>query len=51
MRLRAATGGTVDDIFVAGNDAGGVYMRTYAGGLAWALVSGRKAGSLAAGST
>ncbi|MGZ5836378.1 MAG: FAD-dependent oxidoreductase [Xanthobacteraceae bacterium] len=35
-------------IFSAGTDAGGVYGKTYGGFLAWALVSGRRAGKTAA---
>jgi succinate dehydrogenase/fumarate reductase flavoprotein subunit len=35
-------------LYAAGVDAGGVYNRIYAGGLSWALVSGRVAGRTAA---
>ncbi|WP_213450404.1 FAD-dependent oxidoreductase [Rhizomonospora bruguierae] len=35
-------------LFAAGADAGGVFHGAYAGGLAWALVSGRRAGASAA---
>jgi len=35
-------------LYAAGVDAGGVFNRIYAGGLAWALVSGRAAGRNAA---
>jgi succinate dehydrogenase/fumarate reductase flavoprotein subunit len=39
-------GGTV---FAAGADAGNVYEDVYGGGLGWGLVSGRRAGTAAAG--
>jgi predicted oxidoreductase len=37
-------------LYAAGVDAGGVYGKTYGGFLAWALVSGRRAGRSAAAS-
>jgi succinate dehydrogenase/fumarate reductase flavoprotein subunit len=38
----------VDGVFAAGGDAGNVFEDCYGGGLAWALVSGRRAGAAAA---
>jgi succinate dehydrogenase/fumarate reductase flavoprotein subunit len=38
----------ITGLYAAGVDAGGVFNRFYAGGLAWALVSGRVAGRNAA---
>lgn len=38
----------IEGLYAAGVDAGGVYNRIYAGGLSWALVSGRVAGRNAA---
>lgn len=42
------TGRPVPGAFAAGADAGGVFQDVYGGGLAWALVSGRRAGLSAA---
>jgi succinate dehydrogenase/fumarate reductase flavoprotein subunit len=42
------TGTQIPGLYAAGVDAGGVFNRIYAGGLAWALVSGRAAGRNAA---
>jgi hypothetical protein len=39
-RVRSTDGGTVPGLLSAGSDAGGMYWRTYAGGLAPALVFG-----------
>jgi succinate dehydrogenase/fumarate reductase flavoprotein subunit len=44
MRLLARDGSTVPGIFAVGADAGGVYVGSYGGGLAWALTSGLVAG-------
>ena len=38
----------IEGLYASGVDAGGVYNRIYAGGLSWALVSGRVAGRNAA---
>ena len=42
---------TLGNVWAAGVDAGGVFRGAYAGGLAWALVSGRLAGAAAAAAT
>lgn len=47
-RLLDDEGAAVPNTWVAGADAGGVFNRRWAGGLAWALVSGRVAGAAAA---
>jgi hypothetical protein len=41
----------IGGLFAAGVDAGGVYGRTYCGFLVWSLISGRRAGTAAAGKT
>jgi succinate dehydrogenase/fumarate reductase flavoprotein subunit len=47
-QVRDRSGSPIGGLFAAGADAGGVFNRTYGGGLAWALVSGRVAGRNAA---
>lgn len=42
-------GSPIPRAFAAGADAGGVFQDVYGGGLGWALVSGRRAGTAAAG--
>ena len=48
LRVLDRNGRPLAGLHAAGVDAGGVYGRTYGGFLAWALVSGRRAGSAAA---
>lgn len=43
MQLLGRHGQPIPRVYVAGADAGGVYVGAYAGGLAWATVSGRVA--------
>src|SRR3546814_6791101 len=50
MALLSTDGTSVPGIFVAGADAGGPFYGAYAGGLAWALASGRMAGKSAVAS-
>jgi len=47
-RVLGRRGSPIPGLYAAGVDAGGVFNRIYAGGLAWALVSGRAAGRNAA---
>ena len=47
-QVRDRSGAPIRGLYAAGADAGGVFNRTYGGGLAWALVSGRVAGRNAA---
>lgn len=46
-RVLGRPGSPIPGLYAAGVDAGGVFNRIYAGGLAWALVSGRVAGRAA----
>jgi succinate dehydrogenase/fumarate reductase flavoprotein subunit len=48
LRLLDEADRPVPRVYVAGADAGGVHFGAYAGGLSWALVSGRVAGANAA---
>lgn len=48
LRVMGRSGQPLPRLWAAGADAGGVFNRAYAGGLAWALVSGRAAGRAAA---
>jgi succinate dehydrogenase/fumarate reductase flavoprotein subunit len=50
-RVRSQQGGTVPGLLAAGSDAGGLYVRAYAGGLAPALVFGLAAARTALGQT
>jgi len=43
-QVRERSGQAIPGLYAVGVDAGGVFNRTYGGGLAWALVSGRVAG-------
>lgn len=48
MAMVGLDGRPAAGLYAAGADAGGAYYGTYAGGLAWALTSGRRAGNSAA---
>lgn len=48
-RVRRADGGVIEGLYAAGVDAGGVFGKTYGGFLAWAAISGRRAGMAASG--
>ena len=48
LRVLGTSGDAVAGLYAAGVDIGGIYSQAYAGGLAPALVTGRRAGQEAA---